>query len=94
MRAVRLLAALALLGALAAALPAASAWEPPALPCHTGIAGTDCGASVLDCAVTAGYRTGSSSYEYVRAACGPELWAPCELVYADTSGNVRTCLLG
>jgi hypothetical protein len=72
---------------------ASSAIAPPALPCQTGIAGTDCAVGALDCAVHVGYRTGSGSFEYVSLYCGPELWAPCTLAYADTTGQVYSCLV-
>jgi len=87
-----LLLAVVALAALAAIPPAHA--SGPTLPCQNGIAGTDCGVGALNCTLAAGYRTGSQQYEYARAYCGPELWAPCELAYADTDGNVRTCLVG
>jgi|SRR5688572_9816403 len=66
---------------------------PPELPCQSGIAGSWCTVGALDCAATVGYQTGSQSYEYARAYCGPELWSPCELVYVDTRGELRSCLV-
>jgi hypothetical protein len=70
-----------------------AAIAPPALPCQSGIAGTDCAVGAFGCAAHVGYRTGSSSYEYAAAACGPEPWAPCTLVYVDTTGQVYSCLV-
>ncbi|MEA3189949.1 MAG: hypothetical protein QOD77_531 [Thermoplasmata archaeon] len=90
----RILLAAAIVLAAFAALPTASAWEPPAIPCQTGIAGTDCSVGAFDCAVGVGYRTGGASYQYAGAWCGRPTWYPCVLAYADTNGNVASCLLG
>jgi hypothetical protein len=78
---------------LALLLPAASAAPPqPPTVCQTGIAGTDCAVGYGPCAAHAGYRTGSESYEYAGAYCGPPTFAPCTVAYVDTRGNVASCL--
>ena len=86
-----LVAALGL--ATLAAIPTAHAAGPVTNPCTTGIAGSWCTASAADCSATVGVQTAPEHYEYARAYCGPELWAPCQVAYADTRGNVDSCLL-
>lgn len=70
-----------------------AALAAPGLPCYTGIAGSWCTVGHADCKATAGYQTGSASYEYATVHCGPDLWAPCTVAYADTRGNVGSCLV-
>ncbi|MES2155591.1 MAG: hypothetical protein V4510_10690 [bacterium] len=87
----RLFLAALLLVTVIAALPPAHAASGPTNPCTTGIAGSWCTVGAADCTATVGYQTAPQQYDYARVHCGPELWAPCT-VYADTRGNVETCL--
>ena len=78
---------------LACDLPGDSAAAPPALPCQSGIAGSWCTVGAFDCKATVGYQTGGPAYQYAGAYCGRDLWYPCVVAYADTRGNVESCLV-